>query len=733
VQHGAAAVDATFPSASVEEAVRWLRRAVPKATDQFVAAAHAVAHHQSCMSSVEAWDQNAKAKLVAELKVARDAKKKARKRFKLATVALETVDSGSESDEVADTGALEDAVRVAKAAYARASRAELKIQAHLARVIRDHLPELVHALRKDPLYKLMEQLGNVPVYESLAHYHLGSLILGGTHEVQRATNAMPDLSSPAAVVLKRFALSDTKSRKTFERELRILARLRHPNVMQLTGVVCESAKAIAYIEMPYLTNGDLRAYLQARCSANRGAGETEQIFVDLLRALDYLHTNSVIHFDVKPDNILIDGGGNAVLTDFDVSKDATSRALAVGTTASTMAAVGGTLGYAAPEVVATGSVRSNGSGARPGAPADIWSAGCVLFYAAFHPKEITLEMGRDPTKHLPGRCGANLRQILSAMWSQAPGRRPTAAEALLAPYLESQSRRSLERRSAQVEELESLRAAPVHWNAPSLDAATPTRRIDVTAEMRDRARWLMAKTAVPESHGHGRDSHGCKFARFEPVKVWRIENHQLWMDYVHKRAAVGVSRPPPIGAGLQVATAGFRHQHGAATDAKSNEHYLFHGTKPDAVDALVNRGVEPAVGNLGGAFGGGAYFAENSSKSDQYVPPGDEQYMLLCRVVLGRPFVTPKLHRQLRRTPCVQGHFDGDGSKPCTHARYDSLLATTKKTDKSALLERFREFVVYERGQSYPEYLIQYTRERSPKPKKPAADLFGDDDDDIFR
>jgi hypothetical protein len=46
---------------------------------------------------------------------------------------------------------------------------------------------------------------------------------------------------------------------------------------------------------------------------------------------------------------------------------------------------------------------------------------------------------------------------------------------------------------------------------------------------------------------------------------------------------------------------------------------------------VYQRGFDEKVSSLGGLFGAGCYFSENSSKSDQYVPPGDKHYMFLCR------------------------------------------------------------------------------------------------------
>jgi hypothetical protein len=273
------------------------------------------------------------------------------------------------------------------------------------------------------------------------------------------------------------------------------------------------------------------------------------------------------------------------------------------------------------------------------------------------------------------------------------------------------------------------------------------------------------KTAKPQHHGIGRDSHGTKFKNFEVAKVWRVENHLLWSDYVHRRDLIGAGSPAFKHSGKispEIATKSFRPPSGAVLDAKSNEQFLFHGTKSEHVDALCNRGMvlgfgqktlsrvlmhrmitglnpthvypsarlssihllisvttytnaegfDDRIGNLGGLFGSGCYFAENSSKSDEYVPPADKQYMLLCRVVLGRPFPTPHMHLHERRPPCINGPCVASGGKfvPCSHPLHDSLLATTKAIDPKSFLERFREFVVYDRAMCYPAYLIEYKR-----------------------
>ena len=49
-----------------------------------------------------------------------------------------------------------------------------------------------------------------------------------------------------------------------------------------------------------------------------------------------------------------------------------------------------------------------------------------------------------------------------------------------------------------------------------------------------------------------------------------------------------------------------------------NEHYLFHGTKKDTVDSIIHDGIDNRLGSDHLLFGNGAYFAESTTKADQY-------------------------------------------------------------------------------------------------------------------
>jgi len=83
---------------------------------------------------------------------------------------------------------------------------------------------------------------------------------------------------------------------------------------------------------------------------NKGGFELfkgRHFFLQVLSALNFIHENNIIHGDIKPQNILIDDNGRAIICDFDVSKEETKRTLVT----TTKSAAGFTLAFAAPEVL----------------------------------------------------------------------------------------------------------------------------------------------------------------------------------------------------------------------------------------------------------------------------------------------------------------------------------------------------------------------------------------------
>jgi serine/threonine protein kinase len=145
-----------------------------------------------------------------------------------------------------------------------------------------------------------------------------------------------------------------------EQEIELLQSLTHPHIVQCLGGFRIGDEL--QIAMEYCGNG---------CLGSHKGRITEQVLLAVIRdiatALEYIHSRNLIHFDVKPQNILINTVGEAKLADFGVSRHADS------TIARAQCAKAGTDLYVAPEL-------KNGETAT--SAADIWGLGMTAFEMA---------------------------------------------------------------------------------------------------------------------------------------------------------------------------------------------------------------------------------------------------------------------------------------------------------------------------------------------------------------
>ena len=137
---------------------------------------------------------------------------------------------------------------------------------------------------------------------------------GGMASVYLARHAA--LGTPLAVkVLHRHLAREPEMRTRFRREAEAAARLRHPHVCPILDY--GSAPHVEYLVMPYLSGGSLADAMQGRrtLAAERAAAVAAQA----AQGLDYAHRHGVVHRDVKPDNVLFDEDGHALVTDFGIA------------------------------------------------------------------------------------------------------------------------------------------------------------------------------------------------------------------------------------------------------------------------------------------------------------------------------------------------------------------------------------------------------------------------------
>jgi DNA-binding beta-propeller fold protein YncE/predicted Ser/Thr protein kinase len=197
--------------------------------------------------------------------------------------------------------------------------------------------------------------------DEVAGYRIDArLARGGMGVVYRATHL--GLERPVALkVIARELAGDASFRERFLRESRLAARLDHPAVVPVYDSREVDGELI--VAMRLVEGGDLRALIEREGPLT--AAHATALLGQVAAALDAAHAAGIIHRDVKPHNVLVEGD-RAYLSDFGLAKSIDE------TSAASMASVVGTVAYMSPEQWRGESV---------GPAADIYSLGCVLFEA----------------------------------------------------------------------------------------------------------------------------------------------------------------------------------------------------------------------------------------------------------------------------------------------------------------------------------------------------------------
>jgi len=156
-----------------------------------------------------------------------------------------------------------------------------------------------------------------------------------------AARERDSLRGVAVKVPDRRVLEDARSRERFLRELRTLAALEHPHVVQIFEV---SDGAVPFYSMELVTGDNLEALLAVR-GALSPTGAL-RLLTPMAEALAYIHDRGIVHRDFKPANILLDSEGSPRLSDFGIVYLGTRTGI---TSTGIMI---GTMGYMAPEQLA---------------------------------------------------------------------------------------------------------------------------------------------------------------------------------------------------------------------------------------------------------------------------------------------------------------------------------------------------------------------------------------------
>jgi serine/threonine protein kinase len=124
-----------------------------------------------------------------------------------------------------------------------------------------------------------------------------------------------DKQFDADIVIKRIPKADFNSPNDYYKEAKCLYASKHQNIVTV-NYSCEDDDHI-YIAMPHYGKGSLESLIKTRFLTVR---EILKYSIDFLSGLNHIHTKGLIHFDIKPTNILISDPNEALVTDFGLAK-----------------------------------------------------------------------------------------------------------------------------------------------------------------------------------------------------------------------------------------------------------------------------------------------------------------------------------------------------------------------------------------------------------------------------
>ena len=203
------------------------------------------------------------------------------------------------------------------------------------------------------------------VGRQIGRYHiLEELGQGGMSVVYKGVDTA--LNREVAVkVLHPHLAGRPESRKRLEREAQAVARLRHPNILEIYDFAAEDA-ADAFIVTEYIQGQTLREFFTEQTL--QPPEVAAMVVHELSLALAHAHAAGVLHRDLKPENVMIRWDGALKLMDFGIAKilDRDEKVTMTG-------ALVGSPAHMAPEII---------EGEEAGAPADVFSMGTMLYLFA---------------------------------------------------------------------------------------------------------------------------------------------------------------------------------------------------------------------------------------------------------------------------------------------------------------------------------------------------------------
>jgi serine/threonine protein kinase len=192
-------------------------------------------------------------------------------------------------------------------------------------------------------------------------YIVGKQIGQGAYATVRFGMAKESGRKVAVKLYDKYKLLDQQRRKSVWREIKLMERISHPNIVRYFDSV-DTQKHV-HIVMEYLGGGSLHSYLKKRSARRLDDHRARRVLSQTCAGLQYLHDRHIVHRDIKLENLLLDENGVIKIIDFGFAT--------IVPPGKKIRVFCGTPSYMAPEIVARKE--------HTGHCTDIWATGVLLF------------------------------------------------------------------------------------------------------------------------------------------------------------------------------------------------------------------------------------------------------------------------------------------------------------------------------------------------------------------
>ncbi|XP_077088126.1 serine/threonine-protein kinase STK11 isoform X1 [Siphateles boraxobius] len=259
----------------------------------------------------------------------------------------------------------------------------------------------------------------------IGKYLMGDLLGEGSYGKVKEMLDSETLCRRAVKILKKKKLRRIPNGEAnVKKEIQLLRRLQHKNVIQLVDVLYNEEKQKMYMVMEYCVCG-MQEMLDSVPEKRFPVFQAHGYFCQLLDGLEYLHSQGIVHKDIKPGNLLLTTDGALKISDLGVAEMLTSDLQALHPFAEddTCRTSQGSPAFQPPEI-------ANGLDTFSGFKVDIWSAGVTLYNltTSLYPFEgdniykLFENIGKGDYS-IPEDCGPLLSDLLRGMLEYDPVKR----------------------------------------------------------------------------------------------------------------------------------------------------------------------------------------------------------------------------------------------------------------------------------------------------------------------